>query len=86
MLWSTPAGTHDLAQLRSFQDWYLRYYLQSVPGVAEVAPIGGFVRQYQVNVDPNALLAYKMPLEKVVEAVRAGQQRRGRPAGGVHRP
>src|ERR1700687_62131 len=67
-----PTGQHDLAQLRSFQDWYLRYYLQSVPGVAEVAPIGGFVRQYQVNVDPNALLAYKLPLEKVVEAVRQG--------------
>jgi Cu(I)/Ag(I) efflux system membrane protein CusA/SilA len=66
------SGTQDLAQLRSFQDWYLRYYLQSVPGVAEVAPIGGFVRQYQVNLDPNALLAYKMPLEKVVEAVRQG--------------
>jgi len=65
-------GTHDLAQLRSFQDWYLRYYLQSVPGVAEVAPIGGFVRQYQVNVDPNALLAYKLPLEKVVDAIRNG--------------
>jgi copper/silver efflux system protein len=65
-------GTHDLAQLRSFQDWYLRYYLQSIPGVAEVAPIGGFVRQYQVNVDPNALLAYKLPLEKVVDAIRKG--------------
>jgi Cu(I)/Ag(I) efflux system membrane protein CusA/SilA len=67
-----PTGQHDLAQLRSFQDWYLRYYLQSIPGVAEVAPIGGFVRQYQVNVDPNALLAYKLPLEKVVEAIRQG--------------
>jgi len=66
------SGTQDLAQLRSFQDWYLRYYLQSIPGVAEVAPIGGFVRQYQVNVDPNALLAYKVPLEKVVDAVRQG--------------
>ena len=65
-------GTHDLAQLRSFQDWYLRYYLQSIPGVAEVAPVGGFVRQYQVNLDPNALLAYKLPIEKVVEAVRQG--------------
>src|SRR2546425_4245863 len=65
-------GAHDLAQLRSFQDWYLRYYLQSIPGVAEVAPIGGVVRQYQVTLDPNALLAYKLPLEKVVEAVRQG--------------
>ncbi|MEK7282919.1 MAG: efflux RND transporter permease subunit, partial [Acidobacteriota bacterium] len=51
------SGKHDLAQLRSFQDWYLRYWLQSVPGVAEVASIGGFQKQYQVNVDPNALLA-----------------------------
>jgi len=67
-----PTGAHDLAQLRSFQDWYLRYYLQSIPGVAEVAPIGGFVRQYQVNVDPNALLAYKLPMERVVDAIRQG--------------
>ncbi|HUI28212.1 MAG TPA: efflux RND transporter permease subunit, partial [Candidatus Kryptonia bacterium] len=66
------SGTHDLAQLRSFQDWYLRYYLQAIPGVAEVAPIGGFVRQYQINVDPNALLAYKLPIDAVVNAVRKG--------------
>ena len=45
------SGTNDLATLRSYQDWYLRYYLQSVPGVSEVATVGGFVRQYQVNVD-----------------------------------
>ncbi|MBI4445566.1 MAG: efflux RND transporter permease subunit [Acidobacteria bacterium] len=66
------SGKHDLAQLRSLQDWYLRYYIQSVPGVAEVAPIGGFVRQYQINVDPNALRAYGLPLDTVVEAVRKG--------------
>ena len=66
------SGQHDLAQLRSFQDWYLRYYLQAIPGVAEVAPIGGFVRQYQVNVNPNALLAYKLPIDAVVEAIRRG--------------
>lgn len=66
------SGTHDLAQLRSIQDWMLRYQLQSVPGVAEVAPLGGFVRQYQVNVDPVKLQAYRVPIEKVVEAVRAG--------------
>src|SRR5918993_2244513 len=60
-------GRHNLADLRSIQDWQLRYELQSVPGVAEVAPVGGFVRQYQVNVDPNALQAYKVPIEKVVE-------------------
>ncbi len=66
------SGTHSLADLRSFQDWYLRYYLQSVPGVAEVAPIGGFVRQYQVNVDPDKMLLYHVPIMKVVEAIRKG--------------
>ncbi|MFI5366986.1 MAG: efflux RND transporter permease subunit [Candidatus Binatia bacterium] len=65
-------GQHRIDELRSFQDWYLRYYLQAVPGVAEVAPIGGFVRQYQVNVDPTKLQAYKLPLEKVVGAIRNG--------------
>mgnify|MGYP001072368214 CR=1 FL=1 len=65
-------GRHSLAQLRSIQDWYLRYELQAVPGVAEVAPVGGFVRQYQVNLDPNALLAYRIPLERVVQAIREG--------------
>ena len=65
-------GSHNLAQLRSVEDWYLRYHLQSVPGVAEVAPLGGFVRQYQVNVDPNRLAAYGMPISKVVAAVRTG--------------
>jgi Cu(I)/Ag(I) efflux system membrane protein CusA/SilA len=63
-------GRHSLADLRSFQDWTLRYYLQSVPGVAEVAPIGGFVRQYQVNVDPVALSAYRIPMETLVNAIR----------------
>ncbi|MGH9813759.1 MAG: efflux RND transporter permease subunit, partial [Candidatus Acidiferrales bacterium] len=63
-------GQHDLAQLRSYQDWYLRFALQSVPGVAEVAPVGGFVRQYQVNLDPNRLQAYRVPLNTVTEAVR----------------
>ena len=66
------SGGHDLAQLRSIQDWYLRYHLQSVAGVAEVAPLGGFVRQYQVNVDPNRLAAYGVPISKVVAAVRGG--------------
>jgi Cu(I)/Ag(I) efflux system membrane protein CusA/SilA len=65
-------GRHDLAELRSLQDWYLRYHLKSVPGVAEVAPLGGFVRQYQVNLDPNRLQAYNISVNKVVEAVRAG--------------
>jgi Cu(I)/Ag(I) efflux system membrane protein CusA/SilA len=63
-------GQHSLEQMRSFQDWYLRYALQSVPGVAEVAPVGGFVRQYQINIDPNRLLAYKVPINMVVEAVK----------------
>ncbi|KAB2837955.1 efflux RND transporter permease subunit, partial [bacterium] len=57
------SGQNDLAQLKTFQDWYLKYYLQSVPGVAEVATVGGFARQYQVNVDPNALLAYGVTLD-----------------------
>ena len=65
-------GQNNLAQLRSFQDWNMRYALQAVPGVAEVAPLGGFVKQYQVNVDPNALIAYDIPIERVVEAVRQG--------------
>jgi len=65
-----PSHRYSLDQMRSTQDWYLRYALQSVPGVAEVAPIGGFVRQYQVNLDPNRLLAYRLPINTVVEAVR----------------
>jgi Cu(I)/Ag(I) efflux system membrane protein CusA/SilA len=66
------SGRNNLAELRSFQDWHLRYALQSIPGVAEVAPIGGFVRQYQINLDPNALLAYGVAADRVVEAVRQG--------------
>jgi copper/silver efflux system protein len=66
------SGRHNLAELRSAQDWFLRYQLQAVPGVAEVAPLGGFVRQYQVNVDPNRLAAYGIPIAKVVAAVRGG--------------
>jgi Cu(I)/Ag(I) efflux system membrane protein CusA/SilA len=65
-------GKQSLADLRSYQDWYLRYYLKSVPGVAEVAPLGGFVRQYQINVDPTRLQAYNIPISKVVDAVRSG--------------
>lgn len=66
------SGAHSLAELRSLQDWYLRYYLKAVPGVAEVATVGGFVQQYQVNVDPNRLQAYDISINRVVEAVRAG--------------
>ncbi len=61
----------SLAELRSIQDWYLRYQLETVPGVAEVATIGGFVKQYQVNLDPNKLRAYGIPLSSVIEKVRA---------------
>ncbi len=63
-------GTHDLADLRSYQDWTLRYALQSVPGVAEVASVGGYEKQYQVTVDPARLLAYDLPLRSVIEAIR----------------
>jgi Cu(I)/Ag(I) efflux system membrane protein CusA/SilA len=65
-------GRQSLADLRSFQDWNLRYALKSVPGVAEVAPLGGFVRQYQVQVDPNRLRAFNLPIGTVLEAVRGG--------------
>jgi Cu(I)/Ag(I) efflux system membrane protein CusA/SilA len=61
---------HDLAQLRSIQDWFLRYELTSVPGVAEVASIGGFVKQYQVTIDPNKLLAFNIPLQKLRMAIQ----------------
>ena len=64
-------GQHDLAELRGFQDWYLRYWLASVPGVAEVASIGGFVKQYQVNLDPNTLAAYDLAVGDVVRAIKA---------------
>ena len=63
-------GQHDLAQLRSLQDWYLRYPLQTVNGVAEVASIGGYVKQYQVEVDPKALQAFDIPLAKVKRAIQ----------------
>jgi len=62
---------HSLADLRSIQEWQLRYQLATVPGVAEIASIGGFVKQYQVSVDPNKLLAYGIPLSTVIERVKA---------------
>lgn len=64
------SGKHDLAQLRSIQDWYLRYPLQTVKGVSEVASIGGFVKQYQVELNPDALLAYNIPLSKIKHAIQ----------------
>ena len=64
------SGAHDLAQLRSLQDWYLRFQLESVPGVAEVSAVGGFVKQYQIEVDPTTLAAYRLPIKTIIEAVR----------------
>ncbi len=63
-------GTRDLSQLRTLNDWYVQYQLRSVPGVAEVAPVGGYVKQYQIEIDPNALLAYRMSIDMVIAAVR----------------
>ncbi len=71
------SGTHSLTDLRSLQDWYLGYYLKALPGVAEVATVGGFVRQYQVNVDPNRLQAYNISMNRVVDAVRSGNKEVG---------
>ncbi len=71
------SGKHSLADLRSLQDWTIRYQLQSVPGVAEVASLGGFVRQYQITVDPNKLAAYGIPLMRVMEAVRSSNNEVG---------
>ncbi len=71
------SGKHSLADLRSFQDWFLRYQLQSVSGVSEVASLGGFVKQYQIAVDRHELLAYNIPITKVIEAVRNANQETG---------
>src|SRR2546425_3137424 len=63
-------GEHSLADLRGFQDWHLRYWLASVPGVAEVASIGGFVKQYQVNINPNKLSAFGIGIKDVIQAIK----------------
>lgn len=63
-------GRHTLADLRTLQDWHIRYWLKAVPGVSDVASVGGYVQQYQVNVDPNAILAYNLPIDKVIRAIR----------------
>ncbi len=65
------SGKHSLAELRSIQDWNLRYVLGSVKGVSEIAPVGGFVKQYQVDLDPNALAAYNIPLSEVISAIKS---------------
>ena len=70
-------GQHDLAELRSLQDWFVRFELATIDGVAEVASVGGFVKEYQVLVDPNKLRAYDIPLQKVIEAVRSSNQETG---------
>jgi Cu(I)/Ag(I) efflux system membrane protein CusA/SilA len=70
-------GQHDLAQLRSIQDWFLKFELQTVPGVAEVATIGGMVRQYQVVVNPDAMRAYGLPLSKIRSAIQKGNREVG---------
>lgn len=70
-------GKHDLGKLRSIQDWFLKYELQTVPGVSEVAPIGGMVKQYQVRVDPDKLRAFDMPLSHIQNAIKRGNQEVG---------
>ncbi|MDE0053220.1 MAG: CusA/CzcA family heavy metal efflux RND transporter, partial [Gammaproteobacteria bacterium] len=69
-MYALKSDRHDLAELRSIQDWFLKYALTSVPGVAEVASVGGFVRQYQITVDPNRLRAYGIPISKIRSAVQ----------------
>ena len=65
------SGKNDLADLRSFQDWHLRYWLQSIEGVAEVATFGGYEKQYQVEIDPNKLVAFNLPISRIVSAIRS---------------
>ncbi len=71
------SGKHSLADLRTLQDWQVQYQIRAVPGVAEVAPVGAFVKQYQVTIDPNKLLAYRIPINQVVEQIRRGNQEVG---------
>jgi Cu(I)/Ag(I) efflux system membrane protein CusA/SilA len=72
-----PTGQHDLSQLRALQDWFLKYELKSVPNVAEVATVGGFVRQYQVVLDPDRLRIYALPYSRVVQAIRNANRESG---------
>jgi Cu(I)/Ag(I) efflux system membrane protein CusA/SilA len=71
------SGKHDLGQLRALQDWFLKYELKTIPGISEVASLGGMVRQYQVQVDPDRLRNYRIPLSRVVEAIQAANQETG---------
>ncbi len=78
VFWYTVEGTgHDLRELRALQDWFIRYQLNAVPGVAEVASVGGEVQQYQIDVDPNRLRTYGLPLSRVVDAVMRSNQNVG---------
>jgi Cu(I)/Ag(I) efflux system membrane protein CusA/SilA len=71
------SGKHDLSELRALQDWFLKFELKTIPGIAEVATLGGIVRQYQIQVDPDKLRNYRIPLSKVVSAVQAANQETG---------
>ncbi len=71
------SGKHDLSELRSIQDWFLKFELKTIPGIAEVATIGGMVKQYQVQIDPNKLRDYKLPLSKVISAIQMANQETG---------
>ncbi|MGX8785316.1 efflux RND transporter permease subunit [Legionella pneumophila] len=64
------SGKHNLADLRTFQDWYLSYWLRAIPGVSEVATVGGFVKQYQINLDPVKVLSYKLSVPQIIEKIR----------------
>jgi copper/silver efflux system protein len=78
VFWYTVEGSaHDLRELRALQDWFIRYQLNSVPGVAEVASVGGEVQQYQIDVDPNRLRTYGLPLSRVMDAVMRSNQNVG---------
>src|SRR5882757_2045789 len=78
VFWYTVEGTgHDLRELRALQDWFIRYQLNSVPGVAEVASVGGEVQQYQIDLDPNRLRTYGLPMSRVVDAVMRSNQNVG---------
>jgi Cu(I)/Ag(I) efflux system membrane protein CusA/SilA len=71
------SGKHDLGELRALQDWFLKFELKTIPGIAEVATIGGMVKQYQVQIDPNKLRDYKLPLSKVISAIQMANQETG---------
>jgi Cu(I)/Ag(I) efflux system membrane protein CusA/SilA len=77
VFWYTVEGPYDSGTLHSIQDWFVKYQLNSVPGVAEVASVGGFVRQYQIDLDPIKLRAYNIPLKTIVEAVQASNNNVG---------